>query len=602
MTFKEQLIEYYHDLTDINLRFFKTFLTLFWNPRKVIENKDREFTTPLKFASIVFSIMFFILFFFIPTEIFEDQVQPAFIQKMELNERNFFENYVVLILAFPFAITFFVWLKVFFFKEESTKFILATALYLTPIIFSMVSLTLALFEVLFSFRANDIIFYLVSLAVPSIYISLLKKEKWLITGLKGVGVSFLTVTMFLLLVGFSNNVFRKSQFKSQSFSNISVNRELPVKEYLAPLMVDVGIKESSVVNSQYQYYLSHYPQLLRIENKTWTRSVKGFDSIKATELKYIRDFIGTTIDSTNVVWVSGMSKDETTYEVWFFVYLDAPQVFSIPIETPITSIATFRVDSTHLEAFLFGKESKKISFYKDSLKTDSLGWEMTSVENLRIDGEGFTRIEKLVESEGYIGSIVSKPSKAVSEMEMVNLDTNFVAKWKTQIYEKQTNYDPLNELKFVINESKKEVITYYSLSNDSSVVIYLEGLDLASGYSIWKKEMAFEADFTTIKTLVVDEKHLYLGGTNVRVFPKHFWQFPVELSYIAIHDRDTGELVKINHFGKTGILFNRSSLNTIYLEKDSVLFSTNDTGVFGFFNSKTGLVTRKVAKKDLIAN
>lgn len=602
MTLKEQLIEFYHDLTDINLTFLRTFVTLFWNPRKVIENKDKEFTTPLKFASIVFSIMFFILFFFTPTEILEDQVRPAFIQEMELNEGNFFENYVVLILAFPFVITFFASLMVFFFKEESKKFILATSIYLTPIIFSMVSLTLTLLEVLFSFWANDIIFYLVSLAVPSIYISLLKKEKWLITGLKGLGVSFLTVTIFLVLVKFSNNVFRKSQFKGKSFSNISVNEKLPVKKYLASSMEDISIKESIVVNSEYQYYLSHYPQLLRIESKTETRPVKVFDSIKATELKYIRDFIGTTVDSTNVVLVSGMNEDKTTYEVWFFVYLDAPQVFSIPIETPITSTATFRVDSTHLEAFLFGKETKRISFYKDSLETDSLGWKIISPENLGIDGEGFTRMEKLEEPEGYIGAIVSKPIDAVSEMKIAYLDTSFVAKWETQIYAKQTNYDPLNELQFVIDEKKKEIITYYSLSNDSSVIIYLEGLDLESGHSIWEKEMAFDADLTTIKTLVVDENYLYLGGTNDIVFPKYFWQFPTKLSYIGIIDRGTRDLIRINHFGKTGVSFNKSFLNMIHLEKDSVLFSTNDTGVFGLFNNESGLVTRKVAKKDLVTN
>ncbi|MEQ9308930.1 MAG: hypothetical protein RLN90_05700 [Balneolaceae bacterium] len=600
MSLKEELKELYSSISDYDPKYLRTLFSILINPVKVTYAPKGTYTPALRFTLATISSVFIIVYLFDPSWI-ESRSVVDFLnvtlreQEYQRVQESISQNYAAYINMVILLPTYFISLKLLFFNKESWYFFYRLSLYQTSALFLLI---LALFFIQNTLPFSDFL-------------------DWFTIG---------------LLILFCIYQFQTLSFNKWYFS-------IP-KATLAIIIA------SSITNELTPYLFSLTQNLVNPQTKYYDLSPSNNDII-TTE---IENYSGGSleqliIDSDHSVWFSsfyqiGRIKDskviwekyidpEGNYWSYSYSLLHAPEAelliqWGFVPESNLIFFTLFSEDGSHYQTFLLDQteEPDFISLYSDSkneiqlLKShnknellsfsrlDSIWILNYSPESISdFDSQLIGQIESIPGSTDKLFSVSFRPLSHIASMWIQRRDSTNKIIWEQELYDKKTPFTPDHLLEFTIDTTQNQILSYYTLSEDSMMFVHLQRTDLITGELLANNRFGVYADLVSIESITFDDQNIYLSGQIHKHMVKPFWKPTNHIGYI-----DAVNYQSLNPIGRlvTGPN-NRESesiIGGLVSDGDSLLFYSyeikNNQRIF--FDSSEGLYYKKISISSLNKN
>lgn len=578
-----------------NNKLLQTLVDLFTQPSKVIEDKEDNYISGYGYTTSMTGLIFFIILF-LDKLLFTDGLRdnnwrvPSRIQIHDSIADNVYEDFYGFILTVGFFPGIYLALLLVQNNKKSIVQLFQLALYLVTQMLVLFSPFIVL-NYVFDIDVDSLILIL----VPSYFIYFFIKlhlDHWLVASLKGI---------IVLVAGFiSLSLVEKPLF---NFFNILMERP--------DLVYEIEVEDKSIFRNQFSIQ---------------SNSDDIFEVDKANSSYFFRDahrVFGSFDDGGEIAWerMESASIDK-------LLLVKEPQVICIFLDTLINDrpkdllkLYSFEGDlllASILQEDLYGRTYRIIQESSNSFELmfpskvgiyDRYEYQkgsFTKVENgqwkLQIT-PFFTTTESIVDvtettDSDFIVSTFISDGWQFASFGIMRTDSSMSPVWKHTIYDKKDPYDPRVPLFYVINESENDVITHYSLANDTITISFLKALDVKSGAVKWEREFYIPADFTEYFRMDYDENYLYIVGESHMSIRKFFWQPTFHAAMVCKIDRRNGELIGVKHFGNTDFEGHSRISDLILTDSTLQLFGTEHHGDF-FFSEDDHHFLWELSKEDI---
>ncbi|NOT74693.1 MAG: hypothetical protein HOP08_07170 [Cyclobacteriaceae bacterium] len=613
MKIKDALTE----VLDVDHGLVKTFLTLLYNPKKVLDN-TAAYTSPLRFSLILTSIGCAILLFTV--KIFSDSDDftwaiPRRVFETRESYSNFNDSFKSAIFLIEIVPVFYLTLLIINLKWQKIRsqslpislYIISESVFIVTF-FSAIA-EIALSDTTSATMTTYTLFWMIpTFAYLLFSLSVIHEQKF-----KGVLKSVLIVSITFFLYSFVADPFFQfayhrmvngkhliyhttvtSDFKPQEISyeiegpppsalamrNDTLEVFLDGAPYHSKIITTRGIMGGSLYEFQVKNYFllanqvsvafgepvnNHLPVDIRLNDQHKNFQIEIRDQ---TTILYN----GVTQDSagTFIILSAGYQQSSTGTRP----YLNIQKLLNH--HGDLTMDRSARIDSV----FPFPHHG----FYK-AIVTDSL----ISVMDYN---------SPAASTENVFNATLTVPSE-VSKMTLRTFSYNnrFIEKWSNVIYEKETRYSPTFRAHLITGPGK-DLYSIYTVPNDTNVCIFIHSLNIGSGKVNFFRKINPQNDEVFIQKAACDKDGLYLGGRIGNLFAGNPFQKSYTLATLMKLDIITGSTIKTINYGST---YNGaySFFGDFSTTPDHLILSMRtDTFPFGFFDN----VNRKliiIDKKDL---
>ncbi|MEQ9423938.1 MAG: hypothetical protein RJQ09_05940 [Cyclobacteriaceae bacterium] len=574
------------ELTEVDNKLIRTFLTLAIVPKNVINDNDHRFTSPVKYLVTTTGGLW--LLEALLSNVLDDRypdittdwtVSSRFLDFLQTFD-NIQDEFTFLIAALAiFPLT---WLstKLLFFKHGTWDYFLRLAIFLTAQLstFFAIQLIMSLFPAV-SLWLNDIWgSYLTGFLLIGYLLHFflnLKFSRWYLTLPKTILVLFTTLYGIPFLLTYL-------QMIPVSFL-LKTDIVYPLEE------VDIPIKTTSILSGEtflgmskdedHVFFIDQYG-VGKIENE----ESRYFLFSDNAERKLIpeSDLILVSCDSTTISGTSDVIK--------LFDYsgsLVFEQIFDHDL--PNEEFELLSSEENRFEILIPDSDrgnsntnwDTKMAFFR----TEN-GWSSESVPT-KLPELLLRKVQEI--GKGSIGLIAIKPGSHWANVSLSKFDSANRILWKTELYDKTDVYDLKYLPRFEILKDREEIIAEYSIPNDTAVAMRLFCLNFLSGEVKWETQKILPVDDMDIAQggLLIDQEHIYLIGNADMSIRKKFWDLGSKPIYMAKFSLPNGEFLsqkflgRLNNFNFTYVYNSELKNDEIHLLVES--FYTDFLSIGGQF-------------------
>ncbi|MGB5402579.1 MAG: hypothetical protein WBN13_01255 [Robiginitalea sp.] len=539
----------FSELTDLDWKFARTLIDLFRAPSKVLSANSGQYTSALKYASIVIGAAFFLILFF--GEIFNETPMhilkwrtPLRLQQYRETQENVEESFGAVILALSMLPGVFVLLRILFAKQGSWKTQLNTALYfiaqfaiilsvfgfLTNFVVPVLEEYYVLEGMLFGYTG---FFFLRGLG-GKWYFTLPKSAIILFIGLLSYGLLSPFLTSFLTILFYTTETYHSPDLSDRKV--IQSATELPEE-------ID-GLYSIEPTEDRY-FYIDENGNIGAIGPQDSLLWIQKYEDIHAQHLLVIPEH--------ELLLVAGDSEQGETIREVLLLYSSEGRLlldyfFDKPLESSLFQL--IRSDSDGFEILIPTKtaELKERYDYDKIVFHKSDGTWNLSIQKYITTPFPLGEITKLSDS-GYVSTTLMKSEWHWYNFGIAKFDKDWNVQWHKIIYDKKDPYDPRRRPLFAVDESDDEILIQYAIANDTNVTNHLRSIDLFSGSTHWRNAHTLPADYTEYWDMALDKENIYLVGESHYDIRRFFWKPSFHAGMISGYSRSDGSLKGQKRFG-----------------------------------------------------
>lgn len=561
----------------------KTLLDLFRNPARVLDSKDDSYLNGLAYTSSVTGIIFFIILF-LDKFLFQDGLTgnnwrlPERLQLHHSIVDNVYDDFYGFILTSGIFPGVFLAVFVFYINKKPIGYLINVSFYAVTQMLLLVSPFLVL-NYLFYWDV-DAVAVLAALFFHIYFFIKLGINHWILSVLKSVGVVAGVMLGFTVLESPLENFFVsimerpekvydvKLEDKSTFVSQIEIASDINH-------VLEVHMDDSTGFYSDGMHIIGSFEEGGSLRWEKWQDG-----RIKKTLLVKEAHILTVVQDSL----INGEPHDL----VKGFAY-SGQELFSVLLDGDRVgrSYKLLRSDENSFDLLVPNKIGIQETYHyqkaRFSKKSDG-HWEFDTVP-LFESKEAISDITQLADG-SFIGSSSESDGWQYASFGIVRMDRNYHTMWSKTIYDKTNPYDPRVPSFQVVNEQKNEVITHYSIANDTVVFSHIQAFDLTSGERKWENEFAIPTDFTEYFHMQYDDQFLYIVGESHMSIRKYFWQPTFHAAMICKVSLEQGALVSFKHFGNNSFGGHTRFSDLIVKDSTVLLFGVEQFGESLFSNAE----------------
>lgn len=548
---------------------FKTLSDLLLRPAKVVNTKD-GYVPPFRFMLSVVGFLIFLIVFLDKYLVFEELSTvhwriPYRLQMLSDLEDEISEDFMGLILISSILPGIWLSSRLLFFKKENKAGQFRTSIYLVTLVFILISV-LTIINYLFQVDVDDIALLMLPLYTIYYYVQV-SNNRWYLSGPKAI---------LVIITGFISLAFFEP-FLTHSFVTV-LNQPDQVIEVTSDDKA-LFVQEKRL-HADVEYVIEIEPTSDGVFFSDFGTSVGLLD--RDGELKwqhnvsFNRPFLVSEVNRLLIVTRDTVIHGEPNSKLNFYSF-DGAKVQEIIIQGSFVKngYQIINEERNQLDLLLSALEAENDTFTYVRVRCVKNGdgeWE-ASTSLFLSSRHSLLNIQRVGANE-YIGAKVELGDRHYRTFGIVVLDSLLNEKWHHITYDKINSYNPVVPPHYAINEQAGEVITLYSLPNDSMNTSFLHCFDLSDGSLKWEETFTIPSDFSEYFRMSFDDRHLYIVGESHSEIKRYFWQVPFHIGLVCKVDRKSGQLVSYKHFGSMGMNAHTRISDLILSDSSLRLFSS----------------------------
>ncbi|MEP0986090.1 hypothetical protein [Ekhidna sp.] len=527
-------------------KLIKTLLDLFRDPARVLDSKDDSYLNGLAYTSSVTGIIFFFILF-LDKFLFQESLignnwrLPERLQFHHSIVDNVYDDFYGFILTagiFPGVLLAVI---IFYINKKPLQYLINVSFYAVTQMLLVVSPFLVL-NYLFDWDV-DTIAILAALIFHIYFFIKLGINHWGISILKSIGVVTGVMLGFILFEHPLEAFFVGIMERPEKVYDLNLDDR---SHFIGETKIDSDIghlREVFIADS-----ICFYSDGLNVIGSFEISGARLWE--KWQDLEISKTLL---IKNTQILCiVQDTSVNGKTQDLIKGFTYSGQEVFSFLLDDDRVgrSYKLLSSDENSFELFIPNKVGiQEVYDYKKGLfsKKPNSNWDFETIELFK-SKKAISDMTQL-EDGSFVGSTSETDGWQFASFGLLRMDSSYNTTWSTSIYDKKNPYDPRVPSFQVVNEKKNEVITHYSIANDTIVFSYIQAFDLTSGKKKWENEFAIPADFTEYFQMKYDDQFLYIVGESHMNIRKYFWQPTFHAGMICKVSLEQGALISFKHFG-----------------------------------------------------
>ena len=541
--------EAFSELTDLDWKFARTFIDLIRDPGKVLFGPPGQYTSAIKYASIVIGAAMFLILFF--GGIFNETRMhilkwrtPLRLQHYQETQENVEESFGAVVLALSMLPGVFLLLCILFGKQNSWKTLLNIAFYFIAqfaiILTVSIFLTNFLVPVLEQYYVLEVTLFLYT----GVFFLRGLGGKWYSTLPKSAVILLLGLLSYGLIGPFLNSLLTNLFNTTDTYHSpaLSDRRIIQSRSGLPEEIGGVYIIEPAMENYFYIDENGNIGALGPNYSLLWNQD---YEEIYAQSLLVIPEH--------NLLLVTGDSQQgDTTREVLLLYTTEGRLLtdyfFDEPMESSLFQL--IRSDNDGFDILVPTKTAEleeRYDYNKIAFQKSDDTWKL-SIQKFITTPFPLGEIIKLPDS-GYVSTTLMKSEWHWYNFGIARFDKDWNTRWHKVIYDKKNPYDPRRRPLYALDNSHDEILIQYAIANDTNVTNHLQSLDLNDGSIRWENAHTLPADYTEYWDMAVDKGSVYLVGESHYDIRRFFWKPSFHVAMVSRYSRADGSLKGLNTFG-----------------------------------------------------
>lgn len=565
-----KVAEIIKEIFDIDKSLLKTFLSLFYKPAYVFNNKT-EYTSPLKYSIIITSLscgaIILVNKLAGSTTDFSWAVPKRIFNVIE-DTNSFFWNFFPARLIVQLIPLFLITTSIFFKRIlKSREFQVDIGLYLSTQTIAISNILVAISDLM---PANMELDYNYSMAIEyilPIFYSLFALAKTFpspripniirsIVTLTVVAFLYFNVTdpifdyLYNIIAQGRNKLFRiTSDLENAKHVNYSVDGDITAYSFNQDTI-------SIFTNNHGRYESNTFVNELNVSSKT-------------EQINVVKSF---RINS-NKVLVGKEKKDSV-----LILFNDRKVILKIRDSVRISSVDLVQVKPSIFVLAMSGSKSKANQHvgYLGTfwLENNSEGIRLTQFyDSITLRGNvSFKRIA-LSDSTLFLMTSYSNSDNQIIKLLVSGFSINNIKKplWENTIYEKSSKYSPLHNLYLKIDIDKRSMYGFYSIPNDTNFNIGVSKINLASGKTDYLNLLKLPNDQLYLNGITQDNDDIFLVGQSFVLFEAYPFFSSSSLGAIIEIDKAKGVIKKQKHYGRISLSNTDNYFTEVAIDHDKLI-------------------------------
>ncbi len=600
MSLKEELKDLYGSISDYDPKYLRTLGSVLIDPVKVTYAPKGTYTPALRFTIATISSVFILIYLFDPSwvdswsavDFLNVTLREQEYQRVQASITQNYTAYINMVILLP---AYFISLRLLFFRHETWYFFYRLSLYQTSALFLLI---LALFFIQNSLPYSEFLDWLTIgfLILFCIYqFQTLTFNKW-----------YFSIPKATLAIVISSSITSELTPYLYSLTQNLVNPQTVYYD-LSPSNDDViateienysgGSLEQLIIDSEQSVWFSSFYQIGRIKDSQiiWEKYVEpegnywaySYSLLHAPQAEFLIQW-GFEPDS-NLIFFTLFSEDGSNYQTFLLEQAEEPDFISL-----------YSDSKDEIQLLNSHDNNELLSFSRhDSIWT--LNYSPESISDF--DSHLISQIESIPGSTDKLYSVSYRPLSHIASMWIQRRDSTNKIIWEQDLYDKKTPFTPDHLLEFTIDTVQNQILSYYTLSEDSMMFVYLQRTDLITGELLANNRFGVEADLLSLESITFDDQNIYVSGQIHKHMVKPFWKPTNHIAYIAAVDyqslNPTGWIVSGPNRRNS-----ESIIGGLVSDGDSLLFYSYEikNNLAIIFDSDEGLYYKKVAISTLNKN
>lgn len=600
MSLKEELNELYKSISDYDPKYLRTLVSIVINPVKVTYAPKGTYTPALRFTVATISSVFVLVYIFDPSwveswsvvDFLHVTLREQEYQRVEAIITQNYSAYINMVILLP---TYFIILRLLFFKQESWYFFYRLSLYQASAIFLLI-LVVSLIQN--NLPYND---FMDGLTIGLMVLFCLYQfqkftfNKWYFSIPKATLAYIISLSITIEL---TPNLFSLTQnlVNPQTvYYDISPSNEGVLSTEI--LNYSGGSFEDLIIDSEQSAWFSSWYQIGQISDSQviWE---KYYD----TEGNYLANsmYLIHAPEAEHLIQWGFVADSNLIHFTLFSEDGNHDQTFMLNQEEEPDFISLYSNSEDEIQLLKSHNKNELIRFTKD----DSI-WTFSKTAELisDFDSQVISQIENIPGSTDKLFSVSNRPLSHIANMRIQRRDSTNKIIWEKELYDKKTPFTPDHLLEFTIDTTQNQILSYFTLSEDSMMFVHLQRTDLITGELLANNRFGVEADLVSLESITFDDHNIYLSGQVHKHLVKPFWKPTNHIGYI-----DAIDYQSLKPIGRLITGPNRrnseSIIGGLVSDGDSLLFYSYEikNNLAIIFDSDEGLYYKKVAISTLNKN